>query len=40
MKKNHIKNELERRLVFLDFAKIHFISALHGTGVGHLYEIY
>ena len=25
-------------LGFVDFARIHFISALHGTGVGHLYE--
>ncbi|MDG1851619.1 MAG: ribosome biogenesis GTPase Der, partial [Gammaproteobacteria bacterium] len=25
------------RLVFIDFAKIHFISALHGTAVGELY---
>ncbi len=32
-----IKNELERRLTFLSFAKIHFISALHGTGVGNLF---
>ncbi|MBL8251699.1 MAG: ribosome biogenesis GTPase Der [Candidatus Competibacter sp.] len=31
-----IKRELDRRLNFLDFAKIHFISALHGTGVGEL----
>ncbi len=36
--KTYIKNELERRLRFVDFADIHFISALHGTGVGHLYE--
>ena len=36
--KNRIKSELERRLRFVDFADIHFISALHGTGVGHLYE--
>ncbi len=36
--KNWVKNELERRLQFIDFAVIHFISALHGTGVGHLYE--
>lgn len=33
-----IKTELERRLRFVDFADVHFISALHGTGVGHLYE--
>ncbi|HRX63085.1 MAG TPA: ribosome biogenesis GTPase Der [Candidatus Competibacter sp.] len=31
-----VKNDLDRRLGFLDFAKIHFISALHGTGVGEL----
>ncbi len=36
--KQYVKNELERRLRFVDFANIHFISALHGTGVGHLYE--
>ena len=36
--KQRIKSELDRRLQFIDFAEIHFISALHGTGVGHLYE--
>ncbi|MFA7553000.1 MAG: ribosome biogenesis GTPase Der [Spongiibacteraceae bacterium] len=36
--KHWVKSELERRLQFVDFAQIHFISALHGTGVGHLYE--
>ncbi|GLP95089.1 ribosome biogenesis GTPase Der [Paraferrimonas sedimenticola] len=36
--KDRIKSELDRRLGFIDFAKLHFISALHGTGVGHLYE--
>jgi len=36
--KDRIKTEMDRRLGFIDFAKIHFISALHGTGVGHLYE--
>lgn len=35
--KQYIKSELERRLRFVDFADTHFISALHGTGVGHLY---
>lgn len=35
--KQYVKNELERRLRFVDFANIHFISALHGTGVGNLY---
>lgn len=33
-----VKSELDRRLRFVDFANIHFISALHGTGVGNLYE--
>jgi GTPase len=36
--KQYIKTELDRRLRFVDFADCHFISALHGTGVGHLYE--
>lgn len=36
--KQYVKNELERRLQFVDYAQIHFISALHGTGVGHLYD--
>ena len=31
-----VKRDLDWRLNFLDFAKIHFISALHGTGVGEL----
>ncbi len=30
------KTELKRRLSFIDFADIHYISALHGTGVGDL----
>ncbi len=33
-----MKNELDRRLGFIDFARVHFISALHGSGVGHLFE--
>ncbi len=35
--RDSIKRQLERKLVFADFATIHFISALHGTGVGDLY---
>jgi GTPase len=35
--KEEVKKAIQRRLVFIDFAKIHFISALHGTGVGDLY---
>jgi GTP-binding protein len=37
-KKDEIKKELDRRLGFVDFARLHFISALHGSGVGHLFE--
>ena len=36
--KNRIKRELDRRLTFIDFAATHFISALHGSGVGSLYK--
>ena len=36
--KNHVRRELERRLTFIDFATTHFISALHGSGVGNLYK--
>lgn len=36
--KQRVKDELDRRFNFLTFADTHFISALHGTGVGHLYE--
>jgi GTP-binding protein len=31
--RDDLRRELGRKLVFLDFAKIHFISALHGSGV-------
>ena len=33
-----IKKQLEIKLPFLDFAEQHFISALHGTGVGNLFD--
>jgi len=33
-----IKQDIRRRFTFVDFAKIHFISALHGTAVGNLYD--
>lgn len=36
--KDDIKRELDRRLGFVDFARLHFISALHGSGVGNLFE--
>lgn len=36
--KQKVKDDLGRRFEFLTFAEFHFISALHGTGVGHLYK--
>lgn len=36
--RQHLRNELDRRLNFIDYAETHFISALHGSGVGKLYE--
>jgi GTP-binding protein len=36
--KDDVKRELDRRLGFIDFARLHFISALHGSGVGNLFE--
>ncbi len=35
--KDYVKMELDRRFGFIDYVKVHFISALHGTGVGNLY---
>ncbi len=35
--RDRIKVELDIRLPFLSFARLHFISALHGTGVGDLF---
>ena len=36
--RERIKIEMQRRLPFLDFAEWRFVSALHGSGVGHLLE--
>ncbi|MDI1351541.1 MAG: ribosome biogenesis GTPase Der [bacterium] len=36
--KERVKDELSRRLHFANFAKIRFISALHGSGVGGLFN--
>lgn len=36
--KDTVKRDIQRRFGFIDFAKIHFISAKHGTGVGDLYK--
>jgi len=38
-KKEHVKKELDRKLAFADYASIHYISALHGTGVGKLFAV-
>jgi GTP-binding protein len=36
--KDTIRRGLDVKLGFMDFAKVHFISALHGTGVGLLFD--
>lgn len=36
--RDEVKETLDFRLGFIDFARIHFISALHGSGVGNLFE--
>lgn len=36
--KEQVKETLDLRLGFVDFARVHFISALHGSGVGNLFE--
>ncbi len=36
--KQQVKEEIQRRLSFVQFAEIFFISALHGSGVGVLYR--
>ena len=36
--KARVKSELDRRMSFMDFADTHFISAMHGTNVGHLFD--
>jgi GTP-binding protein len=35
--RSRVRTELERRLQFVDYAETHFISALHGSGVGKLF---
>ena len=37
-KKTDVKEAIARRLYFADFARVKYISALHGTNVGHLWE--
>ncbi|OCA54569.1 ribosome biogenesis GTPase Der [Photorhabdus namnaonensis] len=36
--KERVKEMLDYRLGFVDFARVHFISALHGSGVGNLFD--
>lgn len=36
--KNKVKDDIDRRLPFLHFANKRFVSALHGSGVGLLYD--
>lgn len=36
--KEQVKATLDDRLDFIDFARLHFISALHGSGVGNLFD--
>jgi GTP-binding protein len=35
--RSRVRSELERRLAFVDYASLHFISALHGSGVGGIF---
>lgn len=35
--RERVKAEVERKLHFIDFARVYHISALHGTGVGNLF---
>lgn len=35
--RERIKAEIDRKLHFIDFARVYYISALHGTGVGNLF---
>ncbi len=37
-RRRRVRDELERRLGFVDYAPLEFISALHGTGVGTLFD--
>ncbi len=36
--RDEIRSQLAQRLRFLDFAPVHFISALHGSGVGEMMD--
>jgi GTP-binding protein len=36
--RENARKTIDRRLDFMTFARVHYISALHGTGVGNLFE--
>ena len=36
--REQMKKDIDRRLPFLDFAEMYFVSALHGSGVGNLFD--
>jgi GTP-binding protein len=36
--RDKVKRELDIKLPFINFARLHFISALHGSGVGDLFD--
>lgn len=36
--REHTRNTIDRQLDFVKFARLHFISALHGSGVGNLFD--
>lgn len=36
--RDNIKKDINHRLEFVDYADVHYISALHGTGVGELFR--
>jgi GTP-binding protein len=36
--RDRVRTEMDRKLVFVNFASTHFISALHGSGVGVLFD--
>lgn len=36
--RNEVRRNIDLRLPFVDFARVHFISALHGSGVGDLFR--
>lgn len=37
--KNAVCRDIDRRLKFVAYARVHFISALHGSGVGELFSL-